>query len=158
MGRRGPAPKPTQLRILEGKAGHRPLNDREPVYPVEVPPRPSFLDAVARTEWKRVVPALERLGLLTSVDRAALAAYCQAYSRWRKAEIEIQKHGLTSVTPLGFVQKRPEVTIAKEAMALMRAFAAEFGMTPSSRSRVKTGTAAPDPLEGFLARGKKQKP
>ncbi len=30
MGQRGPAPKPTALRILEGNPGKRPLNASEP--------------------------------------------------------------------------------------------------------------------------------
>ena len=54
----------------------------------------------------------------------------------RQAEAVIAKKGMTFKTPNGFVQKRPEVTIAREAMQLMKAFAAEFGMTPSSRTRL----------------------
>ena len=98
---------------------------------------PRWLNKSAREEWLRVMPELHRLGLLTVVDETALACYCQAYSRPRKAEAVIAKHGMTFKTRNGFVQKRPEVTIAREAMQLMKAFAAEFGLTPAARTRLQ---------------------
>ena len=98
---------------------------------------PRWLNKSAREEWLRVMPELHRLGLLTVVDETALACYCQAYSRLRKAEAVIAKHGMTFKTRNGFVQKRPEVTIAREAMQLMKAFAAEFGLTPAARTRLQ---------------------
>jgi P27 family predicted phage terminase small subunit len=67
---------------------------------------------------------------------ASLAAYCQAYSRWVAAEKAIAEHGLTFVTEKGMVRQRPEVAIAKESMRLIREFATEFGLSPSSRSRL----------------------
>jgi phage terminase small subunit len=48
----------------------------------------------------------------------------------------MRKRWLAIARLYGFVQKRPEVTIAREAMQLMKAFAAEFGLTPSSRTRL----------------------
>lgn len=135
MGRRGPPPKPTALRILEGNPSKRPLNPNEPKPPVGIPDCPGHLDQFAKAEWKRIAPILDRLGLLTIVDGAALAAYCQTYSRWAKAEREIKKHGIVMETENGTV-RRPEVSIAREALHQMRAFAMEFGLTPASRSRV----------------------
>ena len=34
---------------------------------------------------------LHRIGLLTGIDRAPLAAYCQAYGRWVRAERAIAR-------------------------------------------------------------------
>ncbi len=40
--------------------------------------------------------------------------------------------------PSGYIQAHPWLTIATKQMKLMERFAAELGMTPSSRSRVET--------------------
>src|SRR3989304_880412 len=100
----------------------------------------------------RVCPGLERLGLLTAVDRAVLAGYCQAYARWRQAEEAIEKYGLIGQTLSGYVQQLPYVSIANQALKQMRACAAEFGFSPASRTRI----AHPEPkteddFEDFLS-------
>lgn len=134
----GRPPKPTALKRLAGNPGKRPLNERE------AQPRalggycPRWLSAAARAEWRRVSGELQACGLLTVVDRAALEAYCQLYARWREAEAVVKREGLTFVAPSGFVMQRPEVGIAAASLKLMRGYMTEFGMTPSSRSRVTT--------------------
>jgi P27 family predicted phage terminase small subunit len=144
MGRRGPAPRPTVLRVLEGNPGKRPLNKREPRPRIVTPRPPAHLDARARAYWDELVPELERVpGLLTAVDGTALAAYCQACSEWEQADIAIQEHGLTTDTGHG-IFARPEVRIRDTAAKRMKAFAAEFGLTPSSRSRIQVGHSQDD--------------
>jgi len=94
----------------------------------------------AKDEWRRVVPELDRVGVLTTVDMAALAGYCQAYARWQQSEQVIEKEGATyeSETQTGglMIRARPEVRIAQVYLAHMRSFCAEFGLTPSSRERL----------------------
>ena len=81
-GSRGPLPKPAALRLLEGNAGKRPLNLSEGINPrIEVPSVPKHLGQEARKEWKRITPLLAELGLVSGLDRAALALYCQAVGR-----------------------------------------------------------------------------
>lgn len=79
---------------------------------------------------------LEPLGLLSEIDGAALGIYCQAFSRLVLAEKEIAAHGIVHLEDLK-LRTRPEVLIAEKAMKTLRAVAAEFGMTPSSRSRIQ---------------------
>ncbi len=159
MGRRGPAPKPTVLKILQGNPGKRPLNKNEPKPKPVAPKCPSWLDKEAKREWKRVAPELERLGLLTVVDGAALAAYCQAYARWKQAEEIIKREGMTVTTETGYVMPHPAVKIAEKSMQLIRAFCAEFGLTPSSRGRMSLPEQKEeDEFEEFLRRGKAKKP
>lgn len=155
MGRRGPAPKPTVLRLIEGNPGKRPINRNEPKPPPERPTCPRWLSPEAKREWRRVAPELEKLGLLTRVDRAALAAYCQAYARWRQAEEVLQREGLTFATESGYLMPRPEVKVAEKAMQIIRAFCIEFGLTPSARARMTVPEAKreEDPFEEFLSRG-----
>ncbi len=153
MGRRGPAPKPTHLKVLAGNPGKRPINEDEPKPKPIAPKCPSWLDKEAKKEWKRVAPELERLGLLTQVDGAALAAYCQAYSRWKQAEEVLSKHGLVFKTPNGYIQQLPQVAIAQKYARIMREFCHEFGLTPSSRSGMKLPSGGEeDEFEAFLDR------
>lgn len=107
---------------------------------------------MAKAEWRRVVPELRALNLFTVVDRAALEAYCECYATWRQAQSLLAKHGLTFETDKGYVQQRPEVAIVNNALKQMRAFMSDFGMTPSSRTRVKApAQAEADPFAEFLA-------
>lgn len=143
MTRHGPPPKPTKLKLLEGNPGKRPLPQNEPKPKPIAPKCPSWLDKEAKKEWKRLAPELEKLGLLTTVDGTAMAAYCQAYSRWREAEEFITKHGTVMKTPSGYMQQLPHVSISSTALKHMRAFCTEFGLTPASRTRIDV-----KPLEG----------
>ncbi len=140
----GPKPKPPALKVLEGNPGHRPINTDTPKPRPIAPKCPSWLDPEARKEWRRVAPELERLGLLTGVDRAALAGYCQAYARWRQAEKVLDEKGLTFTTATGYEAPRPEATIARQMMVQMRAFCVEFGLTPSARGRMTLPEVADD--------------
>ncbi|PZN08636.1 MAG: phage terminase small subunit P27 family [Bacillota bacterium] len=156
MGRRGPPPKPTVLKVLAGNPGKRPLPQNEPKPAPIAPKCPSWLDKIAKREWKRVAGELEKLGLLTQVDMAALAAYCQAYSRWVQAEETIKREGLVVTTESGYQMPHPAVKIAEKSMQLIRAFCIEFGLTPSARARMalpgKKDEA--DEFEEWLSRGK----
>ena len=76
---RGRKPRPAPL----GTGRGRPAG---PTPPDALPRCPVHLDAVARKEWRRLAAPLWKMGVLTVADRAALAAYCQAWSRWVEAE------------------------------------------------------------------------
>ena len=129
------------------------MNRREPK-PTGVPTCPTHLDSVAKREWTRIAKELIAIGLLTSVDRAALAAYCSSYSRWASAEKQIQKFGAVIKSPKsGFPIANPYVGIANTALDLMRKFSVEFGLTPASRSRlqVEPRDGQHDSFEAFMA-------
>jgi len=156
---RGRKPKPTALRRLQGNPGKRPLNAAEPAPAAGArPPNcPRHLDRAARREWRRLARRLHRLGLFTEIDRAALAAHCQAWSRWIAAEELIAADGLTVTTGKGNVIQHPAVGIANKAMEVMLKFAVEFGLTPSSRSRIHAAPPAQaDPFEAWAGRRKKR--
>lgn len=146
----GRKPKPTALKKLDGNPGKRSLNVNEPKPGIKKPTCPAHLVGEARKEWNRMVKLLLGLRLLTEIDRAALAGYCQAWARWIEAEGKIRTEGMTIETDKGNLIQSPYVGIANQAMKQMRAFLIEFGMTPSSRSRVSTpATDEGDPYEQF---------
>jgi P27 family predicted phage terminase small subunit len=153
---RGRKPKPTAIRQIEGNPGRRPLNDREPVPPSGIPECPEELDDDARAEWFRTAKVLSDMKLLTLADRSALAAYCVVYSRWLAAERAVKQYGTIVKSPdKGFPMKSPYLTVADQAMEAMRKFMVEFGLTPSSRSRIKVpeDRGAADEFDLFVEAG-----
>lgn len=149
----GRKPTPTSLKQLNGNPGKRALNRKEPQFS-EGATCPKHLTKAAKAEWKRVSEELSAQGLLTTVDRAALAAYCASWARWVDAEENLQKFGAVIRSPKsGFPIQNPYVGVANTALDHLRKFASEFGMTPSSRSRINVSSAptAGDPFSDFMA-------
>lgn len=149
---KGRKPTPTQLKIIRGNPGKRAIKNDEPRFNPSLPEPPKHLDNDAKKEWERICLELYGQGLLTDVDRAVLAGYCQAYARWVQAERAIQRMserdmltgGLMIKTTNGNAIQNPLVGTANKALELMMKAATEFGMTPSSRSRI---TANPNEQE-----------
>ena len=83
---RGRRPKPTHLKVMRGNPGKRALNPHEPKPRPAMPTCPAHLCPSAKAEWKRLARELHALSILSNLDRAALAGYCQAYGRWVEAE------------------------------------------------------------------------
>ncbi|QDC10085.1 phage terminase small subunit P27 family [Oceanicola sp. D3] len=161
MAPRGPKPIPTQVKLVTGTARAHRLNPQEPMPMPEVPEPPDHLNEDARAEWARIADELSALGILTRLDRGSLAAYCQAYGRWRQAEQALARmaerdattDGLMIRTKSGNLIQNPLVGSANKAMADMMRYAAEFGLTPSARSRVEglSPDAGWSPADEFLA-------
>lgn len=147
----GRKPKPSHLKLLQGNPGKRPLNTAEPKPPAELPNPPAHLSDAAKEEWERMGQQLLRLGLLTSIDRSAFAAYCVVWARWVEAEESLKKTGMVIKSLTNYPMLNPFYTISNQSLTQLRAFLTEFGMTPSSRSRtsVRTGEGI-DPMEEFL--------
>lgn len=140
MGRRGPAPQPTALRILRGNPGQRAINHAEPK-PEQVAANsklalcPKWLTGNARELWKRVAPGAIAAGLLTVVDIPAFEALCVSYSRWRELERLTGKN-------LDLAIAKGYRSAAVKERQLMMQFGARFGFDPSSRSNVKLNRQA----------------
>jgi P27 family predicted phage terminase small subunit len=133
---RGRKPKPTHLKLVEGTLSHRRKMTGEPRPDCSIPTCPHHLSPSAKAEWKRLAGELAKLGILTRLDRAALAAYCQAYGRWVEAEQKVKETPALLKMPSGYVQQNPWLTIATKQLELMHKFLNEFGLSPVARSRV----------------------
>ena len=156
MGKRGPAPKPSALEKLQGNPSKRPINSREPGQNVtneRLASAPAHLDPVAKKEWRRVAKKLQTMGLFLQVDRAVLALYCVAWSRWVEAEEKVKKIGPVIKTKNGNLVHNPYLNVANRAMEQVKIFARELGMTPSARSSIQAQLPekVADPLADFFA-------
>jgi P27 family predicted phage terminase small subunit len=148
---RGRKPKPTKLKELEGNPGKRALNKKEPKAESAIPPCPNHLTGAAKTEWNNLTKELHALKLLAKVDRAALAICCTAWADYVQAVNKLKKEGSVIISDKGGMYQNPWVAIKKRSMDQVVKFYAEFGMTPSSRSRVKVDTPGEeDEMTAFL--------
>jgi P27 family predicted phage terminase small subunit len=152
VSRRGAKPKPTRLKALEGTLRSDRRNPNEPETKPAIPRCPTHLGSEAKREWRRLAPQLARLGLLSKIDREALALFCQAWARWVEAEEALKRYGVMVKSPNGFPMQSPYLAVANKAMEQMRALLAEFGMSPSSRTRVHATPQIDedDPMEQLL--------
>lgn len=141
MSRRGAKPVPTALKVLRGtlRAGRR--NDGEAAPGRAVPSCPPELGATAKREWKRISRELAGMGLLGRIDRAALALYCDAWGRWVEAIDALRQYGVVMKSPNGYPMQSPYLAIANKAAEQVRLLLGEFGMSPSSRTRVRAEPA-----------------
>lgn len=130
----GRKPKPTHLKLITGNPGRRPLNDNEPKPDRVVPACPEHLSVGAKKEWIRVTELLIKVGILTVIDGDALSLYCQLYSDWVDLQKEKGKPGFVFADDKG--RKNPLMTVQNELVKDIKALCSEFGMTPSSRSRL----------------------
>jgi len=152
---RGRKPKPTKLKKLEGDIHKERFNPNEPEPDVCIPDIPDWMSAEAKREFMRIAPELKALGILSKIDRAALVGYCQAWARFKDAEVLIQKSGYIITTEKGNEIQHPAVGIANKAMDEMRKFLVEFGMSPASRPKVsaKPKEKKVNPMEKLLKLG-----
>ena len=141
MAPRGRPPKPKAKRAREGN--RRKHKDRRvtPEFraplPEELQP-PSWLDAAAKKIWADLVPELQKEGVLAVVDKGALAIACQSYSDLVDARQQLKK--VKSGTKAWW----RETQRAQHAVKTFKAFATEFGLTPSSRMRLDLAPDDPD--------------
>jgi P27 family predicted phage terminase small subunit len=139
---------PTNLALIRGNPGKRPLNQREPKPSEGTPDKPDWLTGEASDEWDRVVPQLRQLKLLSIIDKATLTGYCLAWGVIRETTEDIERNGLTLLviekeledgTRLYASAKvNPAATRREKALADLRAFSAQYGFSPSDRARMTT--------------------
>lgn len=109
---------------------------------------PRHLNGTASRLWSTLVPALNKSGLVTSIDRTSLESYCIAYQLMRKAYDDIKENGATYTTSTGRTYKNPSIDILSDNMSKMKSIGAELGLSPQSRSNL-VDIAMDDGSENF---------
>ncbi|CAM5626938.1 phage terminase small subunit P27 family [Streptomyces microflavus] len=145
MGKRGPAPKPTQLRVLHGDRKDRVNSDEPQPSELEIEP-PEWLSEDAVQVWEQLAEDLIVKGVLTAWDTEAYANWCDAVVRRRDAAEHIADEGAVIEMPVfnkngdisGHRQgKNPWLLALDAADAQVQRYGARFGLTPSDRSQLK---------------------
>jgi P27 family predicted phage terminase small subunit len=135
----GAKPKPTHLKVVEGSK--RPINEDEPdVEPVkEAPPPPDTLSDKAKEAWVNLADKLMNMGVLAKVDLLALERMSECYAKIMECQEQIDHEGLTywqEGQHGSTLKANPAVIQLRGFEMLFKSYLTEFGMTPSSRTRV----------------------
>ena len=142
MGRRGPRPQPTSLKILRGNPGCRPINAAEPKPPADGIAMPPHLGEVAAARWRELLPMLQAVRVMTRADVEALARYCDTYEWWLAVRAKLKAEGdtypiLNDGGQVKYIAQRPEVSIAHKLAQQLRQLEADFGLSPAARVSLK---------------------
>jgi P27 family predicted phage terminase small subunit len=156
MGQRGPQPKPTELKLLEGNRGHRPLNLDQLFRPeVGAPEMPRWLSKEAGKAWRRLRPELLHYNLLSKVDRDAFALLCQTIGRLEQIERSLSATqallvsqgkdpvgALMDSTPNGLRVQSALYQVLNKEQAKLHRMLESFGLRPDARASVTAGIRA----------------
>ena len=152
----GRKPLPTFLKVVKGTARAHRINQDEPRPCVSVPAAPDHIDERAKAKFTSTAEMLARHGVMTELDASALTRYTVVWCRWIDAEAEVKRRGPVVKTDAGNVIQNPFLAVANKCLLQMAQIESEFGMTPSSRSRIRATAVSDtaDPFEEYLNRGK----
>lgn len=157
--KRGPKPKPTHLKLLEGNPGRRALNVNEPI--CESPARKPALvaaDKIANAEWNKLIGAMPP-GLFTALDVAVLTMHVLAAAMLQRAQQAIDKYGVTlkveevdeatgEVTLLKH-EANPAIRVWKTAAETLIKTSDRLGLHPGARSRLDVPRKGDMPASRF---------
>jgi P27 family predicted phage terminase small subunit len=138
-------PLPDNVRKLPGNPGKRkPPNRPKPVRAAPTPP--PWLRGEALAEWKRITPELDRMGLISKLDRGMLTVYCSSWATFVSVAKALEpQETVPDPThpdrPAGGLRKDPRWQIYREAGALVRTLGRELGLSPNARGTMRVTNA-----------------
>jgi P27 family predicted phage terminase small subunit len=150
MGRRGPPPKPSALKKLEGTFRTSRATRNEVEAPPGSPPKPDDMPKEASARWDELVPVLLERKTLAVEDGAILEAHCRAYAQWKQYQVAAEAKPMVK-TPWG-PKVNPAAAEAVKWETRVTITGDRLGLSASSRSRVGAKDKEPekDPTEDFL--------
>lgn len=153
MGKRGPAPMPTALKLLHGERRAQRLNRTAPK-PTGGPVMPTGMSLASQKVWRRQIKALGATGVLTAVDADCLRAYCESVTRYEVSARLLEDSGPLVQGRSGDLVKNPLHQVARDNAMLMARFAMLLGFVPSAREGLHSKEAQErDPLEAWMEAG-----
>src|SRR3990172_6242283 len=138
MGKRGPAPTPTALKVLRGKPRPPRNNPPEPAPVGELTPIPADSSPEAQAVWRRVLKEFGHTGVIRGADNDVMRIYCETVARYEKASRLLDASGpLVKGARSGEAVKNPLHQIVRDNAVLVRSLASELGLTPAARGGLR---------------------
>jgi P27 family predicted phage terminase small subunit len=121
--------------ILKSR-GSKKVRADEPEFSGGFGKAPAGLSGIALDTWDVTAKELEAVGLGSIVERTALECYCHAVAAFHQANKDIEDLGSVVQSERGYT-RNPACLNQNAAMSQILKFAAQFGLTPASRSKVQ---------------------
>lgn len=142
MGKRGPAPKPTALRVLSGETKPSRVNRREPKPEIVALVAPDDLTDEAKSVWKETLLSMDNTGVITLADSEALRMYSEAVVRYREAQRMLARSSPLIRGRTGDLVKNPLHQVVRDNAMMVKGLARELGLTPAARVGLTTSDGA----------------
>lgn len=156
VGRRGPAPAPTKLKVIRGARPAR-IDSAEPAPLDHLPVPPADLDPAAAQVWMRVLAEFGAARVIRAADGDVLRIYCEAMARYEEAARLLASSGpLVKGARHGELVKNPLHQIWRDCGDLVTKLARELGLTPSARSGLRAPPEPGSEIMEYLARGRRR--
>jgi P27 family predicted phage terminase small subunit len=126
--------KPNKLKLVEGNPGKRPIKKQKKIDANNLK-CPIWLCSEAKEEWKIILRILKKLNLISTLDKAVLAMYCQNYARWKQAEEELNNEKLKTLGQRGPIIN-PLVKISQSYQTRLKISIEKLGLSPSDRANL----------------------
>lgn len=156
---RGRKKLPTEIKQLKGtlRADREIKDAMKPTKIIDLPYPPEYLNEDAKKEWYVIIKEYHKLGMISKLDLGILGLYCNEISIYIEMTNKLRDKDRVMVfkNPDGSIKYAAQVPyqkIANDALAKALKIASEFGLTPSSRTKISTGqiTNNDDPFLEFL--------
>jgi len=93
-------------------------------------------DELAQKAWHDLEPILTRTKVMSLADVKMFIIYCQTYADLQRDQHTVALDGRTITTPQGVLARHPLLGVIQSNRTLILQISQQFGITPSSRSRV----------------------
>jgi P27 family predicted phage terminase small subunit len=133
---KGRLPKNNKLKVLSGSKHAKKTRKIKNTALFETWECPDFIGGHGEKLWADVGPVLVTSGIMIELDRVCFAMLCQTYDMIIQFEAQVEKDGAIISDARGSEKKHPLLTAISQQTTLFRSLCQEFGMTPSSRSRL----------------------
>jgi len=156
--------KPTKQKITEGTfRADRAVENEVSFTPVDgVPDPPDYFGSIAKREWYKLIPEIQKANTLEQVDLPQLVLYCWYIQLITEQSKIIKKEGTTvKITNKGghsYEVQHPALRTLNEAAEKVIRIASRFGFDPASRTKVGAPVKQDqDPFKELISEGKVKK-
>ena len=152
----GRKPKAREIQLAEGRHLKNPqrFKNEVPATSPDEPALPLHLKGQAAAAWESLEAVLRAAGLWSASYQVTIELYCETYANYRTALERVQQTGQALVTKnkdgTPDIRRNPfRVELHRYKEELIK-ISAEFGLTPSSRSRIMLQEGSLDPDNPLL--------
>lgn len=144
---RGRKNTPTNIKLVTGNPGRRPLPEDEPAFPDEIPERPSWVRSkVAQREWDKVTMLLHDAGVLTAADGYIVGMLCNIVADIDRLTKQLSGENDDVIVTIKMdslgnevreVKTNPRVLRFENCQKELRYYSALLGLNPVDRTKIK---------------------